>query len=367
VHDHAVAQGLTHMPGLFDSIQLRSVTFRNRIGVSPMCQYVASDGYINDWHLVHLGSRATGGAGVVFMEATAVDPLGRISQGDTGIWSDAHVDPLHRLTKFIEGEGAVAAIQIAHAGRKASTKPPVEGGGVIAEDDGGWQPVAPSSVPFFENDPEPRTLAARELKEIVDSFSAAARRAAAAGFRMLEIHAAHGYLLHSFHSPLSNKRIDEYGGSLENRIRLTLRVAEAVRSAWPEELPLAVRLSSSDWAEGGWTIEDTVVLARKLKERGVDLIDCSSGGAAPGIKYPAGPNWQVPFAEQVRREADVPAAAVGIITEAMQADAIIRMGQADLVLLGREFLREPYWPLKAARTLGKEKKLPWPAHYRWAL
>lgn len=355
------------MPDLFDSLSLRSITLRNRIGVSPMCQYVADDGRINDWHLVHLGSRAVGGAGLVIMEATAVEPIGRISPGDTGLWNDQQIKPLQRLTSFISDNGAVPGIQLAHAGRKASTAPPAEGGGFLAESKGGWQPVAPSPIPFFPDDPPPEQLSEEEIEGIINRFADSAARARQAGFKLVEIHAAHGYLLHSFLSPLSNQRTDSYGGSFENRTRLLLAVAEAVRSAWPEDLPLAVRISASDWYEGGWEQKDSLRLAPLLAARGVDLIDCSSGGATREAKYPAGPNWQVRFATAVRETAGVATAAVGLITSPMQADAIVRTGQADLVLLGREFLRNPYWPVHAARELRKTDKLGWPASYDWAL
>ncbi|MGA2116273.1 MAG: NADH:flavin oxidoreductase/NADH oxidase [Bryobacteraceae bacterium] len=346
---------------LFEPLTLRAVTLRNRIAVSPMCQYSAVDGFANDWHLVHLGSRAAGGAGLVVMEATAVEARGRISPFDTGIWSDAHVEFLSRITRFIQSQGAVAGIQLAHAGRKASTARPWEGGKLVAEAAGGWRPVAPSAVPFDDGDPAPHELSAAEIHGIVEAFAAAARRALAAGFGLVEVHAAHGYLAHQFLSPLSNRRQDHYGGSLENRIRFALEVVESVRAAWPEHLPLFVRISATDWVPGGWDIDDSVALARRLKPLGVDLVDCSSGGSSRAQQIPLGPGYQVPFAERVRREAGIPTGAVGLITTAQQAEQILRDGKADLVLLAREFLRDPYFPIRAARELGAQ--LPAPVQY----
>jgi 2,4-dienoyl-CoA reductase-like NADH-dependent reductase (Old Yellow Enzyme family) len=355
------------MPGLFDTISLRSVTLRNRIGVSPMCQYVARDGFVNDWHVVHLGSRAVGGAGLVIMEATAVLPEGRISPGDTGLWKQEHVEPLQRLTAFIQEHQAVAGIQLGHAGRKASTAPPADGGAFLLPSQGGWNIKGPDVLPFKPADPAPLKMTGSDIDEVVEAFAKSAKWAVEAGFSFIEIHGAHGYLLHSFHSPLSNRREDDYGGSLENRIRLTCRVIDSVRRVIPDSMPLGLRLSCSDWYPGGWTIEDTVFLAKQVKKLGVDLIDCSSGGGDIRAKYPAGPNWQVQFATEVRKSCEMPTAAVGLITEPVQADAIIRTEQADIVLLGREFLRDPYWPLHAARKLGKDDKMPWPANYCWAL
>ncbi len=318
-----------------------------------MCQYSCKDGMATDWHLVHLGSRAVGGAGLVIAEAAAVTADGRISPADLGIWSDAHVDPLARCARFIEQQGAVAGIQLAHAGRKASTSPPWEGDHVVSEDQGGWRPIwAPSPIPFGETSPVPAALSIQQIIQIVGCFSDAARRALNAGFRVVEIHSAHGYLLHEFLSPLSNHRNDEYGGSFENRTRLIRQVVQAVRSVWPEHLPLFIRISATDWVEGGWDVEQSVELARTIKPLGVDLVDCSSGALLPHVKMPIKPGYQVQFAEQLRREASIPTAAVGLIREAKQAEEIIAKEHADMVLLAREMLRDPYWPLHAAKQLG---------------
>jgi 2,4-dienoyl-CoA reductase-like NADH-dependent reductase (Old Yellow Enzyme family) len=347
------------MPHLFDPLQLRDVVFRNRIFVSPMCQYSSRDGFANDWHLVHLGSRAVGGAAAVFTEASAVEARGRISPADLGIWKDEHIDFLARIAAFVAGQGAIPGLQIAHAGRKASTHRPWEGGGgVIPPAEGGWQPVAPSPIPFHAGDPPPAELSKPEIRAIVEAFAAAARRALAAGFELLEIHCAHGYLAHEFLSPLSNARADEYGGPFENRIRFALETAAAVRAAWPERLPLFVRISATDWVEGGWTIEDSIELSRRLSALGVDLIDCSSGGSDPSARVPLAPGYQVPFAGRIRHEAGIPTGAVGLITTARQADEIVRDGQADLVLLAREFLRDPYFPLRAAREFSTQTSAP---------
>ena len=337
---------------LFTPFTMRQIVLRNRIGVSPMCQYSAEDGFINDWHLVHLGSRAVGGAGMVIMEATAVEARGRISPRDTGLWKDEQIEPLLRLTRFLRAQGAVATIQLAHAGRKGSTRPPWEAGGVIPVAEGGWQTVAPSPLPFLPEDPPPAELAIAEIQSITGAFHAAAARALEAGFQAVEIHAAHGYLLHQFLSPLSNRRTDGYGGSFENRIRLALEVVDTVRAVWPEKLPLLVRISATDWVEGGWDIEQSVELARRVRSRGVDLIDCSSGGASPLQQIPLAPGYQVPFAERIRREAGIPTAAVGLIVTPQQAHEIVVSGKADVVLLAREFLRDPYFPLHAAQALG---------------
>lgn len=353
------------MPQLFDTFPLRSVTLRNRIGVSPMCMYSAEDGFINDWHLVHLGARAAGGAGLVIMEATAVEARGRITPQCAGIWNDAHVERLLRLSAFIRDQGAVPGIQIAHAGRKAGTAPPYDGIRPLTDEEGGWEPVGPSPVPFADDYRVPHALSIEEIAQIREKFRTAAERAYAAGFRYLEIHAAHGYLAHSFHSPLSNRRADQYGGSRENRMRFTLETVRAVRAAWPEELPLGVRLSCSDWVPGGWEIGDSLVLAAHLKDAGADIIDCSSGGTVPGVTYPAGPSWQVPFASAIRAEVGIPTMAVGMIIEPMQADGIIRTGQADVVLLGREMLRNPHWPFHAARVL--RKQAAYPKQYGYAI
>jgi len=348
----------TAAASLFTPLKIRDITLRNRIAVSPMCQYSAEDGFATDWHLVHLGSRAVGGAGLVLMEATAVEPRGRISPADTGIWKDEHIAPLSRITGFLRTHGAAPGIQLAHAGRKASTRPPWQGGGVIAPDAGGWQTVAPSPVPFHPGGPAPHELSAAEIGSIVDAFRAAARRACEAGFQVAEIHGAHGYLVHQFLSPLSNRRTDEYGGGFEHRIRFAQEVIRAVRSAWPEKMPLFLRISATDWAEGGWDLDQSVELARRVRELGVDLIDCSSGGASPEQRIALGPGYQVPFAERIRREAGILTGAVGLITTAEQAAEIVRCGQADVVLLARQFLRDPYFPLHAARELDEHVDPP---------
>jgi 2,4-dienoyl-CoA reductase-like NADH-dependent reductase (Old Yellow Enzyme family) len=346
------------MPGLFTPLTIREVTFRNRIGVSPMCQYSSQDGFANDWHLVHLGSRAAGGAGLVMMEASAVEARGRISPYDHGIWQDEHIAFLARITGFLRQQGAVAGIQLAHAGRKASTPRPWDGAGIVPESRGGWQPVAPSALAFQPGDPAPAELTRAEIAALVGAFGAAAQRALQAGFQVVEIHAAHGYLIHQFLSPLSNRRSDEYGGPFENRIRFALEVAQAVRAAWPGHLPLFLRISATDWVEGGWDVGDSVELARRLGALGVDLIDCSSGGLSPQQKIALAPGYQVPFAARIRREAGIATAAVGLITTAQQAGEIVGSEQADLVLLAREFLRDPYFPLHAGKALGQEVAPP---------
>jgi 2,4-dienoyl-CoA reductase-like NADH-dependent reductase (Old Yellow Enzyme family) len=346
------------MADLFSPLTIRGVTFRNRIAVSPMCEYSSGDGFANDWHLVHLGSRAVGGAGLVLTEAAAVEPRGRISPADLGIYSDAHIEMLTRITRFLREHGAVPGIQIAHAGRKGSTRVPWEGGAVIPESEGGWQTVAPSAIPFRPGEPAPAELSKEEIGAMVEAFAAATRRAAAAGFQVVEIHGAHGYLINEFLSPLSNHRTDEYGGTFDGRIRFALEVAAAVRSAWPDSLPLFMRISAIDWMEGGWQIEDSVELARRLGPLGIDLIDCSSGGIVPQARIQVGPSYQTPFAGRIRRDAGVLTGAVGMITEPAQADGILRAGQADMVLLAREFLRNPYWPLHAAKALGAAAPLP---------
>ncbi|MCL4821003.1 MAG: NADH:flavin oxidoreductase/NADH oxidase [Vicinamibacteria bacterium] len=338
---------------LFAPFTQRSVTLRNRVGISPMCQYSSVDGRANDWHLAHLGARAIGGAGLVCVEATAVSPEGRISPHDMGLWDDAQVEPLARIAAFVEAHGAVSAIQLAHAGRKASVARPWDGSGFLAPSAGGWQTVAPSALPFREGDGVPRALDAGGLQEVVADFAQAARRARRGGFRVAEIHGAHGYLLHQFLSPLSNRREDGWGGDFDGRVRLALAVAEAVRSEWPAELPLWFRVSATDWAEGGWSADETVELARRLHARGVDLVDCSSGGLVPHAKIPLGPGYQVPFARRVRAEAGVATAAVGLITEPAQADAIVRTGDADVVLIARASLRDADWPRHAAAVLGQ--------------
>ena len=349
------------MPHLFEPIRLRGVTLPNRIAVSPMCQYSSERGLATDWHVVHLGSRAVGGAGLVFTEATAVLPEGRISPQDLGIWDDEHIEPLGRIVRFIHEQSSLAGIQLAHAGRKASTYRPWERHGAIPDAEGGWPVVGPSSLAFGEDYAVPRVLTEDGIKEIVAAFAAAARRACEAGFRVAEVHAAHGYLLHQFLSPLSNRRHDRYGGSFENRTRLLREVIQSLRRIWPEDCPLFVRISATDWADGGWDLDQSVELARQLVPLGVDLIDCSSGGNLPQARIPVGSGYQTPFAERIRRETGIPTGAIGLITAPAQAEHIIRTGQADLVLLAREMLRDPYWPLRAARELSHAA--PWPVQY----
>ena len=340
-------------PHLFSPLTLRSVTLRNRIGVSPMCQYSCTDGLANDWHFVHLGARAVGGAGLVIVEATAVAPEGRITPGCLGLWSDKHIEPLARCAQFIKEHGAVAGIQIAHAGRKASAALTWNGGAHLSDAQGGWETIAPSAIPFGGNLTKvPRAMTEADILRVQNDFVATAKRALTAGFNFLELHAAHGYLFNSFLSPLSNQRTDKYGGSFENRIRLLLDTARAVRKIWPDNLPLAVRLSAIDWMPGGWQIEDSIALAKLLKAEGVDLVDCSSGGLVPDAKITVAPGYQVPFAEKIRHGAGIATAAVGFITEAKQADDIVRGGQADVVLLARQMLVDPYWPVRAAKALG---------------
>jgi len=339
---------------LFTPLRLRELEFRNRIFVSPMCQYSAVDGVPNEWHFVHLGSRAVGGAALVMVEATAVTAEGRISPYDTGIWSDAQRDAFAPIARFIKEQGAVPAIQLAHAGRKASTDRPWLGGGPLPPEQGGWQPIAPSAVPFSPKHPVPREMTKADIDDVIAAFEAAARRALEAGFEVIELHAAHGYLLHQFLSPLANRRRDDYGGSLENRMRLTLEVARVLRAAWPARLPVFARISATDWVPGGWDLEQSIALGRALKTIGIDLIDCSSGGMVPDANVPAGPGYQVPFAQALRREAEIATAAVGLITEPFQAEQIVATAQADAVFLARELLRDPYWPLRAAGRLGAD-------------
>lgn len=351
---------------LLSPLTIRGVTFRNRIVMSPMCQYMATDGLVNDWHLVHLGSRAVGGVALVMVEATAVTPEGRISAGDTGIWGDQHVEPLARIVRFLNSQGAVAGIQLAHAGRKASCEPPWKGGNSIKSPEaGGWTVVGPSPIPFSEGDPVPVELDEAGIDGIVAAFESAADRAVAAGFQVIEIHSAHGYLLHEFLSPLSNQRTDQYGGSLENRMRLLLRIAESLRQRVPANVPLFVRISATDWADGGWDIEQSVVLARRLKELGIDLIDVSSGGLVPRARIPVSKGYQVPLARTIREEVGIMTGAVGLITEPHHADEIVTAGDADLVFIGRELLREPYWALKAQHELGEDPS--WPTPYGYAV
>jgi len=352
------------MSKLFTPLQMRSLTLRNRIFVAPMCQYSCEDGVPNDWHMVHLGSRAVGGAAMVIVEATAVAPEGRISPGDCGLWNAAQAEAFAPIVRFIAEQGAVPAIQLGHAGRKASVVPPWLGGGAAAEDAGGWQPVAPSALPFGPGSPQPRELRQDELDQIAGQFEASARRALQAGFQVVELHMAHGYLLHQFLSPLSNRRDDAFGGSLENRMRLPLEVVRRVRAAWPEELPVMVRLSVTDWVAGGWDLPQSLELCRQLKALGVDMIDCSSGGLVPDAVIPAAPGFQSPFAAAIRKDVGIPTGAVGLITAAVQAEQIIATESADVVLLARELLRDPYWPIHAATELKADH--PWPVQYERA-
>jgi 2,4-dienoyl-CoA reductase-like NADH-dependent reductase (Old Yellow Enzyme family) len=353
------------MAHLFDPLPLRSLTLAHRIVVSPMCQYSSVDGFSNDWHLVHLGSRAVGGAALVMTEAAAVVAEGRISPQDLGIYDDGHVAGLAHIVRFVHSQKTLAGIQIAHAGRKGSTRRPWEQGAgaaaAIPPESGGWIPVGPTAEPFADGYPTPRPIAAAEIPAIVAAFRTAAGRALEAGFDIVEIHAAHGYLLHEFYSPLVNTRTDDYGGSYDNRVRLCLEVVDAVRAVWPERLPLLVRISATDWKDGGWDLEQSVELARRLRARAVDLVDCSSGGAVHDQQIPVAPGYQVPFAETIRRDAGIATGAVGLITTAHQADEIIRNGQADVVLIARQLLRDPYWPLHAADELGQV--VPWPPQY----
>jgi 2,4-dienoyl-CoA reductase-like NADH-dependent reductase (Old Yellow Enzyme family) len=343
---------------LFEPFRLRDTELQNRIVVSPMCEYSAKDGHPTSWHMVHLGSRAVGGAALVFTEATGVSAIGRISPVDTGIYLDSHVDAWRPIVQFINEQGALSGIQLAHAGRKASTAAPWLGGAPIPPSDGGWTPVAPSALPFDTGYNLPKGLSIAEIDQVVADFAAGARRALQAGFQVVEIHSAHGYLLHEFLSPFSNQRTDDYGGSFENRVRLLLRVASTMREIWPEKQPVFVRISATDWKEGGWDLPQSIELARQLRHVGVDLIDVSSGGAIPNVRIPFGPGYQVGFAEAIRREAGIPTGAVGMISEPTQAETILRNGQADIVLLARELLRDPYWPRRAAQILGVKIKPP---------
>jgi 2,4-dienoyl-CoA reductase-like NADH-dependent reductase (Old Yellow Enzyme family) len=351
-------------PRLFTPLKLRGLEIRNRIFVSPMCQYSSTDGLANEWHQVHLGSRAIGGAGLVMTEAAGVCPEGRISPQDLGIWNEAQADALRPIAAFLRAHGAVPAIQLAHAGRKASTAPPWEGGGPVTHGQDGWTPFGPSPLPFAEGHPAPQALDEAGIEGVVEQFASAARRALAAGFEVAEVHMAHGYLLHSFLSPLSNRRDDAWGGSLDKRMRLPLAVAQAVREAWPEELPVFVRISASDWVEGGWDLAQSVIFAERLKELGIDLVDCSSGGLVPDARIPAAPGFQTPFAHTVRERAGIATGAVGMITAPEQAEHVLVTGQADAVFLARELLRDPYWPLHAAHTLGAQ--IDWPQQYERA-
>jgi 2,4-dienoyl-CoA reductase-like NADH-dependent reductase (Old Yellow Enzyme family) len=346
---------------IFSPLQIRDVRFTNRIVVSPMCQYSSSDGFANDWHLVNLGSRAVGGAGLVFTEASAVSPVGRISPQDLGLWKDEHIEFVSRIARFIREQGVRAGMQLAHAGRKGSTYRPWTGAGMVPESEGGWKTVAPSAIPFDKNFPLPSVLDSDGIRTIINEFAAAALRALQAGFDVIEIHGAHGYLIHEFLSPLSNHRTDSYGGSIENRARFLIEVVTAVRSVWPERLPLFVRLSATDWVEGGWDIDQTIEVVRRIAPLGVDLIDCSSGGLDPRQKIPFGPNYQVAFAQEVRDMTGVPTGAVGMIGVPADANMIVQEAKADMVFFAREFLRRPYWPLEIARDLGQP--LSWPPQY----
>lgn len=352
------------MSRLFEPFPLREITLRNRIMVSPMCQYSSPDGHANDWHLVHLGARAVGGAGLVCFEATAVEPRGRISPFDLGIWDDAQVEGLARITRFVREQGAVPALQLAHAGRKASTARPWDGGGVVPPEQGGWIPVGPSPLAFSDNHPVPDVLDEAGIASVVNAFRKGAERALDAGFEAIELHGAHGYLLHSFLSPLSNQRTDRYGGSFENRIRLILETVDALREVWPERFPLLVRISTTDWVDGGWDVDQSVELCKRLATRGVDLIDCSSGALVPYAKIPMGPGYQVPAAARIRKEVGIPVAAVGMISDPVHAEEIVATGQADLVAIAREELRDPHFPLHAATALGAQ--IPWPPQYERA-
>jgi len=352
------------MSKLFTPLQMRSLTLRNRICVAPMCQYSCQDGLPDDWHLVHLGSRAVGGAAMVMTEASAVCPEGRISPSDCGLWNDDQAEAFVPIAAFIAAQGAVPAIQLAHAGRKASVQPPWGGGAAVTAEEGGWQPVAPSALRFGTKSPMPRELAASELDSICNAFVASAKLALRAGFQVVEVHMAHGYLLHQFLSPLSNQRQDDFGGSLENRMRFPLQVARSVREVWPQDLPVMVRISATDWAQGGWDLSQTLVLCQQLKALGIDLIDCSTAGLVSDVVVPAGPGFQTPFAAQIRQQVEIATGTVGLITSAVQAEQIVATGQADLVLLGRELLRDPYWPLSAASELKADH--PWPPQYERA-
>ena len=359
-----MATNSSNQPHLFQPLTIKSVTLRNRIGVSPMCQYSSDDGVASDWHFVHYGSRAVGGAGLVIVEATAVSPEGRISPGDAGLWGEKHVEPLARINHFIRQQGAVPGIQFAHAGRKASASRPWDGDAHLSEEQGGWPTLAPSALAFGGSLPRvPHAMTETDILRVRNDFVSAAQRALTAGVEWMELHFAHGYLAHEFLSPLSNQRTDRYGGDFENRIRFALETTRAVRAVWPDRLPLAVRLSCTDWVPGGWDIEQSIELSRRLKAEGVDLIDCSSGALVPNVKFPVGPGFQVPFAERIRREAGIATAAVGFITQPKEADEIVRQERADVVLLAREYLRDAYWPAHAAKVLGQPDQLPTPLPY----
>jgi len=346
---------------LFSPLNIKSITLKNRVVVSPMCQYSSADGFASDWHLVHLGSRAVGGAALIIQEATAVSAAGRISYGDMGIWKDEHIDKLKSIVSFIHQNGAIAGIQLAHAGRKASCEKPWNNGLQIQTGENHWQTMAPSAIPFYETDMTPHALSKDEIATVVNDFKLAAVRACKAGYKVVELHAAHGYLINEFLSPLSNHRTDEYGGSFENRIRFLLQIITAVKTVWPDDLPLFVRISASDWADGGWTIADSVQLSMILKKKGIDLIDASSGGTVSTAKIPAGPNYQVPFAAAIKKQAGILTGAVGIITTAQQAEEILQQQQADIIIIAREHLRDPYFALHAAAAL--EEDIQWPNQY----
>lgn len=349
---------------LLSALTIKEITLKNRIAISPMCQYSATDGFANDWHLIHYGSRAVGGAGLIIQEATAVSPEGRITPADLGLYNDEHVEKLQGITAFIHKQGAVAGIQLAHAGRKASCATPTDGSKQLKEDEGSWTTVSSSAIAFNPEDNVPQELDANGIMKVIADFKAAAQRAYQSGYKLIEIHAAHGYLIHQFLSPLSNHRIDNYGGSFENRIRLLLEIVKEVQTEWPNSLPLFVRISATDWAEGGWNIDEAVKLSKILKEQGVDLIDCSSGGLVPYAKIPVGPGYQVAFAERIKKEADILTGAVGLITEVQQAEDILSKEQADLIIIARASLRDPYFALHAARAL--EDDIAWPLQYQRA-
>ena len=349
---------------LFEPLRIKNILFKNRIAVSPMCQYSSVDGFANDWHLVHLGSRATGGAALVIQEATAVSARGRISPDDMGLWKDEQVEPLKRITRFLIDHGAVAGIQLAHAGRKAGTAAPWKGGKILTLQEGGWISEAPSPIPYRDTNPAPEALTSSGIAGVIEDFMSAARRALEAGFQVLEIHAAHGYLMHQFLSPLSNRRTDEYGGSFENRSRMLIETISAIKTVWPDDLPLFVRISATDWAEGGWDPDESVRLSSILKEKGVDLMDVSSGGLVHYQKIPVGPGYQTPFSERIRKETGILTGAVGLITKPAQAEEIISSGKADMILIARESLRNPNFPLTAARELHAD--ISWPPQYERA-
>ncbi|MDO9256035.1 MAG: NADH:flavin oxidoreductase/NADH oxidase [Bacteroidales bacterium] len=349
------------MSKLLSPLTIKDITFRNRIAISPMCQYTAEDGFANDWHLVHYGSRAVGGAALIIQEATGVSPEGRISPGDLGLYKEEHIEKLRQITSFIHQHGEVAGIQLAHAGRKAGCAKPWDGGKQLMENEGGWKTVSASALAFNPDDVAPQELDTEGINKVITDFKFAAQRSLQAGYKLVEIHAAHGYLIHQFLSPLSNHRTDNYGGSFENRIRLLLEIVKAVQTEWPQNLPLFVRISATDWAEGGWNIDEAVKLSSILKQNGVDLIDCSSGGLVPHQKIPLGPGYQVPFAERIKKETGIMTGAVGMITEAQQADDILQKGQADLILIARQSLRDPYFALNAATLPGDN--CDWPLQY----